>query len=347
MTGGTRGPAPGRPISRRGFITISAVSALAVGLGGALTRRLMATGELRQVEETRLALGTYVRIVLGGPDAALSQRAIAATFARIEALESMLSRYRQDSALSQLNASGIVRRPPADLLEVLRAARRVSDWTGGAFDVTVQPAIAFVERSMARGGMPDREALQVALRLVGDAGVIADDDCIVLARDGMAITLDGIAKGFVVDAALAVIERAGYAETLVSASGDMRGGVRPRGSSWRIGVQDPRRRPGSTIAVARLTDRAIATSGDYLHAYTADFTRHHILDPRSGDSPPELSSVSVMAPTACLADGLSTGVMVMGRARGLELIERLPGVECLLVTKTHEVIASSGFPIVD
>jgi len=321
------------------------VSGLALGLGTTLTRRLLEKGELRQVEETRGAMGTYVRLVLVSPDGATARRAITAAFDRIADLETTLSRHRPDSVLSALNRSGEVHRPPDALVDVLRRARDISRLTDGAFDVTVQPLVELVQVEMARGRMPTRQAIQATRPLIGFQHVEAGADRIVLGRGGMSITLDGIAKGYVVDAALATLERAGFPQAMVDAGSDIAGIRPPDGSAWSIGIQDPRRQTGTTIALTRLAGGAMATSGDYQHAYTPDFRMHHILDPRDGHSPPELSSVSVIAPSACLADGLSTGVMILGARQGLALIERLPNVEGLLVTKARKILRSSGFPV--
>jgi thiamine biosynthesis lipoprotein len=334
-----------RRIGRREFIRISAISGLALGVGTALTRRLLDTGELTQVEDTRGAMGTYVRLVLVTPDPGEGRRATAAMFDRISRLEAVLSAHRPDSALGRLNTSGHARKPPAELLEVMRRARQVSELTGGAFDITVRPLVTLVERAASIGRLPTRDQIHATLPRVGFQRIQISDHDIAYAQDGMSVTLDGIAKGYVVDEALAELAREGFPQAMVDAGGDIGGTRRPDGSGWRIGVQDPRRESGATLAVARLAGNAMATSGDYLHAYTADFSQHHIVDPRSGLSPIELSSVSVMASSACLADGLSTGVMVLGPRRGMALIERLPDVEGLLVTKSGESIASSGFPV--
>jgi thiamine biosynthesis lipoprotein len=170
-------------------------------------------------------------------------------------------------------------------------------------------------------------------------------DKVAFDQAGMSITLDGIAKGYIVDAAVAELEKHGFRQVMVDAGGDIGSSRRDDGSSWHIGIQDPRSSAGSSIAVTRLSGGALATSGDYLHAYTSDLSLNHILNPHSGRSPTELSSVSVIAPAAWLADALATGIMVLGSQAGLQLAERLGNIDCLLVTKSDRVIRSSGFPI--
>ncbi len=316
-----------------------------MGLSTTLARRLIESGELSRVEDTHGALGTYIRLVLLTPDRPSAQAAIDATFARIAQLELIFSHHRSDSALGRLNATGQLPSPPRELIEVLQQAQRVHDWTGGAFEVTIQPLVDFIEQRTARAAVPTAAELQALLPRVGFTKITLDSDQIAFQQAGMSITLDGIAKGYIIDAALAELNRHGYTQAMVDAGGDIAGSPRDDGASWQIGIQDPRRNNGDSIAVTKLARGALATSGDYLHAYTANFELHHILDPRTGLSPLELSSVSIVAPTACLADALATGVMVLGAEAGLGLIERLPDVDGLLITKTNTVIRSSGFPI--
>jgi thiamine biosynthesis lipoprotein len=259
-------------------------------------------------------------------------------------LEAILSHHRAGSSLGVLNATGALASPPRELLDVLQTAQQVFEWTGGAFDVTIQPVAQLFTHHQLRGRLPSSAEVRSTLACVGFQRVTLDPRRVAFTGEGMSITLDGIAKGSIVDAALAELTRHGYPHAMVDAGGDI-GSARRKGAAWQIGIQDPRRQTGDAIAVAQLTSGALATSGDYLHTFTPDFRVHHILDPRTGLSPLELSSVSIVAPNACLADALSTGVMVLGAQSGLSLVERLPDVECLLVTKTGEVIRSEGFPM--
>jgi thiamine biosynthesis lipoprotein len=333
-----------RPVSRRNFIKIAAASGLTLGLSAALVRRLIETGELSRVEETRGAIGTYIRLVLLTLDRSSAQLAIDATFARIAQLELIFSHHRADSALARLNATGQLSSPPGELIEVLRQAGHVHTETNGAFDVTIQPLVQLIEQRTARSDVPTTAELRALLPLVGFSKVKIDSTQIEFQQSGMAITLDGIAKGYIIDAALAELNRHGYPQAMVDAGGDIASSPRDDGQSWHIGLQDPRRSTGDSIAVTKLARGALATSGDYLHAYTPDFGLHHILDPRTGLSPLELSSVSIVAPNACLADALATGVMVLGVEAGMQLIERRPEVEGLLITKHDQVIRSTNFP---
>ena len=332
-------------LSRRQFIKIVAASGLTVGLGAALARRLIESSEWTPVEETRGAIGTYIRLVLLTPDRDSAQQAIEATFDRIAQLEMILSRYRADSALGRLNAAGALEHPPYELIDVLQKSRQIFEWTSGAFDVTIGAVANLIEQCNRRGEVPSSEEVRTALKRVGFDKLSIGSDRITFDQAGMFITLDGIAKGYIVDAAIAELEQRDFTQVMVDAGGDIGGSRRGDGSSWHIAIQDPRGSTGKSIAVTQLPNGALATSGDYRHAYTPDFQLNHILDPRTGFSPLELSSVSVSAPTACVADALATGIMVLGSQAGLALAERLSNVECLLVTKADKVIRSAGFSI--
>jgi thiamine biosynthesis lipoprotein len=169
-------------------------------------------------------------------------------------------------------------------------------------------------------------------------------DRVALQIPGAAVTLDGIAKGRVIDGGVAALQQAGFDQIVVEAGGDLRTlGRRPDHTPWRVGVLHPRpASPGELLAVLTVGGEAVATSGDYMNSFTADFRQHHILDPRTGESPDELAAATVLASTALEADALGTALMVLGSAAGLALAERLPGVEALVVTKGLRVLQTGG-----
>ena len=162
----------------------------------------------------------------------------------------------------------------------------------------------------------------------------------------MRITLDGIAKGRVVDGGVAALKSMGFTNILVEAGGDLLAyGAHPDGSYWKIGVVNPRPSAGHPwLTTISVEDRAVATSGDYQQTFTSDYHLNHIIDPRSGVSPAELSSATVIASSVTEADALATTLMVLGVADGLALVERLPGVEALVATKDLNIFKSAGFP---
>jgi thiamine biosynthesis lipoprotein len=327
----TKQPSP--TLSRRHFLQITAVAST-VFLGGRWIQRLVK--QPTAVHQTRLLMGTIINLTLVGEDTAQSQQALAATFAEMERLIALFNWRQPGSALATLNQTGQLANPPQELVELLQAAYHFSSLSDGAFDVTIQPLVEAIrigtDTSAARQ-LVDYRQLQISPNKISLA-------------PGMQLTLDGIAKGQVVDGATAVLQTYGFTNVLVEAGGDLvANGQRADGQSWRLGITHPRQ-PASTLQVLPVTGKAVATSGDYQHSFSQDFSRHHIVDPRTGESPTELASVTVLAPTAAAADALSTAVMVLGTDAGLALIDQLPGTAALLVTKEMQLKRSAHFPAV-
>lgn len=323
-------------MSRRRFLKIVAGAGLATGLGAGLTRRLRPEPSAGRVTETRAMMGVVVNLTVAAPNTAAAQNAVEATFAEMARLIAIFDHRRPHNPLARLNRHGELAAPPPELVDVLTLSRHYSALTGGAFDVTVKPL--FDAHRAGRAVEPFR-------RLVDYGGLHVGHSAITLSRPGMAVTLDGIAKGRVVDGAVATLRRLGFPHVLVEAGGDLVAHGRcGDGAPWRIGVTHPRQ-GAATLTSLALTGRAAATSGDYAHTFSADYSQHHILDPRRGRSPAELASVTVLAPTAADADALSTAALVLGPDAGLALLERLPHVEGLLVTKEMSTRYTTHFPI--
>ncbi|MFC7517654.1 FAD:protein FMN transferase [Herbaspirillum sp. GCM10030257] len=281
-----------------------------------------------------LAFGTTVTIQVVHDNEAAAQAAIREAFAEAHVIDRLMTVHRNDSQVQILNRRGRLDMPHPHLLAVLREAYRMSALTDGAFDITVQPLWH------ASHGLCDRA---VARELVGWHDVFADERAVRLQRTGMAITLNGIAQGYATDTALAMLRAHGIADALINIGEFFGSGRHSSERSWQVGIADPRTSEQMLHAV-RLDGRSLATSGDYATAFRSDFSLHHIVDPATGESPVELASVSVAAPTAMLADGLSTALMVMGTERGMELVRKMPGVDALFVGKDGVQRASGGFP---
>jgi thiamine biosynthesis lipoprotein len=289
-------------------------------------------------------MGSPVTLTVLHPERRVARGLAEAAFDEMERLEGILSRHRADTALSALNREGVLRDPPRELVELLRQALAVAERSRGGFDPTVGPLVALQERSFREEGRPPRgEEVAAALARVDFRAVRVSVDEIRLDRTGMSLTLDGIAKGFIVDRVVARLARAGADELLVNAAGDMAAvGGGEDGEGWSVGIEDPRV-PGEVRGSLRLGGGGVATSGDYLQRFTADGVHHHILDPRTGESPVELTSVTVLAPSAMLADALATGVMVLGARDGLAWLDREEGVEGEVMLRTGEVERTRGW----
>ncbi|VXB55891.1 FAD:protein FMN transferase [Massilia sp. 9I] len=317
-------------------------SFIAIGLGSILTLPGAALASGRLHRGAALAFGTTVSVTVRHADEGVARQAIDAALGAVAQVHRLMSIYDPASEVFRLNRDGVLPRPHPQLLEVLRHARALSQLSRSAFDITVQPLWQTCARAAEHGAVPMPEERERARLLAGWQDVEANHDRVVLRRPGMRITLNGLAQGFAADLALRAVHRHGVTDALLdtgefAVSGDA--GDRP----WMLGVPDPRA-PAGTIAAFAPDGRCVATSGDYEAAFTADRRQHHIFDPATGESPPELSSVTVLAPTALEADGLSTTFMVMGARRAHALAARMPGVDLLTIDKRGLAWRSSGFP---
>lgn len=322
-------------ISRRKFLYITAAAG-AYALAGCTRAPAGAdtTGVTRR--EVRTLMGTQIHLTIAGADDEEADRAIAATFAAMTHLITCFDHRQPESAVTRLNRHGVLENAPRELLQMLQHAVAYGELTAGAFDVTMKPLLD----ARRAGTAPTAEAQA----LVDYRQIEITDRQIRLAIPGAAVTLDGIAKGGVIDGAVETLSSLGFKHVLVEAGGDLRTlGGRTDGAPWRVGIAHPRpAAQGDVLAMLPITAQAVATSGDYLYNFTTDHTEHHIIDPRSGHSPVELASATVMAPTALDADALGTALMILGSTAGLALAERLPAVEAVLVTKKLQMLSTSG-----
>lgn len=277
-------------------------------------------------------MGLPFRIVVYADDDAKARAGAEAAFARIAALNDLLSDYDTDSELNRLSrTAGEGRAVPVspDLWRVLERAQALAARTDGAFDVTVGPLVSHWRKARRERRLPDPARLAAASAAVGWTRLRLDPaarTATLLAPD-MKLDLGGIAKGYAIDEALRVLHARGLHRALVSGGGDMAAGEAPPGRpGWRIEIA-PLDLPGAPPPrFVLLRHGALATSGDVFQRLEIDGVRYsHIVDPKTGLGLTDHSLVTVIAPDCLTADSLATAVSVLGPARGLDLIEQTPG----------------------
>ena len=288
---------------------------------------------------------TLVAVAVEDRSATRAEEALGRAFDEMERLVSLLSRFEESSAVGVLNRDGRLADPPPDLRSLVGLGLEVHRLSGGAFDPTVAPLVDLYEvHFAAHGGPPDAADLREVEALVGAGHVRLDDRSLRLEREGMALTLDGIAKGYVADRMVAVLAAHGVRHALVNAGGDIRAlGGRADGRPWRVGVQDPRR-PEALVETIELADAAVATSGDYVRFHDVERRHHHTVVPSTGRSPDAVASVSVAAATAAEADALATAVFALGPDAGRALLASYPRTAALVLTRDGRRLASPGWP---
>lgn len=288
--------------------------------------------------ETRLMMGTFVTIKTSGVSSVHAADAMGAAFERMAGLVEELTRFDSASPLGQLNASGQLRDAPLPLLDVSRFAARMHALTDGAFDPTVLSLLEVLERN-ADAGIDARE-LAEASALVGMPHVRIEGRDIRFSREGMKMSLDGIAKGYVADEGARALRAAGVSDFLIDAGGDIVAGGGKQGAPWRVAVENPEKYRGKTgyPAVIALNNRAVATSGIYENVLDSRGNVNHLIDPATGRCA-VLPGASVLAPTAMEADALATALCVM--AAPVAFMENVPRAACLITLPEGELQQSS------
>jgi thiamine biosynthesis lipoprotein len=339
------GGAP-RPVARRGHRSgLLALALLLCLLGRARAADLSRDKHI--VSRDAKAMGTVVHLGVFTDDEAGALAAIDEAFAEFRRLEALMTTWREDSEVSRINAqAGIAPvRVSDETFEVLEMASRASRLSGGAFDITfyaLRGLWKFDEDLEPR--LPDRAELARRLPLVNYRRVRLDRAArtVFLERRGMAINLGGIAKGYAVDRAAAILKRRGFPDAIVQAGGDLLCAGSKDGQPWGAGIRDPRGDRDDVFAVLRLTEHAFSTAGDYERYFSIGGRRyHHILDPKTGYPAMKSRSVTLYAPTALLADALDDAVFILGWKRGLALVERVEGAGAVIVDDRGEVHVSS------
>ncbi|MFH2028583.1 MAG: FAD:protein FMN transferase, partial [Nanoarchaeota archaeon] len=301
---------------------------------------LLVTGCTYKVEDTKELMGTIVTITVYDSDKGKAELAVMDAFEEISRIDKLLSNYNNESEVYLLNKEGMIDNPSVELSENIKKARYYSELSNGAFDITVQPILDLYSKSFSEKGVaPGDDEINNVLQKVSYDYIYTKPGLILFRTDGMSITLGGIAKGYAIDQAINVLRRERIKHALVNAGGDMRAIGNKGNEDWQIALQNPRNKE-EFITVIPLNDKSVVTSGDYERYFDENKTFHHIIDPRTGYSATELMSVTIIANNAWDADAISTSVFVLGKEKGLELIESLNGVEGLIITREKEIVKS-------
>jgi thiamine biosynthesis lipoprotein len=297
--------------TRRRFLLIAAGAACS-GLGWPWQ-----SGAKSRVTWKGVSLGARAQIVIDHADRDAADDALAASRDEIERLEALFSLFRTDSAVARLNASGRLDAPAGDLLQVLSIAAAVHTASGGAFDPTVQRLWQAYARHFTQGDAESELSLHAALQNVGFTNVRFDADSVAFAHKDMALTLNGIAQGYITDRIAALLRARGFKHVLVDI-GEIRAiGPRRDGRAWRVPIA------GSSRTVG-LRHRALATSSCLGTTFDDAGQVGHILDPLSGRPAGGRRQVTVLAPTAALADALSTALCVLPARAAADTLAAFP-----------------------
>jgi len=301
--------------------------------------------EEQPVHYSSLVMGTFCDLTFITAPGTNPDNIANAVFNRIRYLESLWSFYRPGSEISRLNREGRIKSSPATRA-LLKNAREISRISDGAFDITVAPLMSAWKEAEKAGEPPDLKPL---LSLVGYQKLkIEEDGTVYFLKKGMAIDLGGIGKGAAVDEAVSLLKSYGVKSGIVNLGGNLYAfGAGPHQGKWKVGIQNPRGE--GVIGAVLIKDRGVSTSGNYQRYFEIGKRQYsHILNPKTGSlegNYPE--GVTVIAPTALLADGLSTALTVLGSEKGITLAEETPGVEALIIMSGPVFYTTKGFPTIN
>ncbi|MGQ0430087.1 MAG: FAD:protein FMN transferase [Gammaproteobacteria bacterium] len=288
-------------------------------------------------------MGTRVAVELWHEHPAAAEAAIDAVIAEMQRVDALMSHYKPESQLSRINreaADAPVRVDP-ELAALIARSLEYSELTGGAFDISYA-SVGYLYDYRERRHPSDQE-IRDALPGVNYRFIEVNlaASTVRFLRPGMRIDLGGIAKGHAVDRCIGILRARGIAHAGVTAGGDTRLIGDRRGRPWVVGIRHPDD-PARVIARIPLEDAAISTSGDYERYFDEDGVRyHHIINPKTGRSAAGVRSVTVIAPTSTLAEGLTKGIFILGPERGLALAESQPEVDAVVV-QDGKVFYSKG-----
>lgn len=259
------------------------------------------------------AMDTYMTVSAYGDK---GQAAVEAAVKEINRLDALLSTGKEDSEVSQLNRTG-KGKLSKDTDALLKEALDLYESTGNAYDISIYPVMKLWGFTDGNYKVPSEKDLQKALSLVGADGVSYDPakKTVSFTRDGMAIDFGGIAKGYTSGRVSEIFKEQGITSGLVNLGGNVQTvGLKPDGSEWNIGIQDPED-TNSMLGVVQTHDKAVITSGGYERNFEEDgVTYHHIIDPKTGyPADSGLTSVTIVSDNGTLADGLSTSLFILGK----------------------------------
>jgi len=299
------------------------------------------------LRRTQFIMGTLVEISVREPDREKAQLAISSAFDEMRRLEKLMSTHLANSEISRLNAlaggkSSLTVSP--EVLDVIRRGIHWGNLSNGALDISIGPVSNLWRFNDENPSLPDSQRLAQAVGLVNFREIEVDDSNVRLRQPGMSLHLGAIAKGYAVDKAMAVLQNNGIRHAMINAGGDLMVlGERKDGQPWNIGLQHPKQ-PEKLIASFALSEKAVATSGDYQKYFMIENTRyHHILDPANGMPARGVISSTIIAKTVMDADALATAVFVLGPEKAMALVDSLDAVEIMMVTESGSILFSKNF----
>jgi len=296
------------------------------------------------MERTEAIMGTRCYVELWADDPLKGNDAIDAVMAELRRIDDLMSHYKPESQLSQINQYANERPVQVDkeLFDLIKLSTHYSQITEGAFDITYA-SVGYLY-DYPHHVHPTEQQIRETLPAVNWRNMLFDEEhhTVRFEHPGMRIDLGGIGKGYAVDRGIDILKARGIQRALVTAGGDSRIIGDRMGRPWLIAIRHPDN-PNKVVTRIPLSDSAVSTSGDYERFFDEGGVRyHHIIDPRTGHSASKVRSATILAPTATQTDGMSKTAFVLGPEKALEIINRMPEYDAVFVLPDGRVLYSNG-----
>lgn len=293
-------------------------------------------------------MGNRFEISVVTRDNLFAEKCIDAAVKEIQRIEQLLTTFNDSSQTNLINTNAGIKPAKVDreVFDLIYRSKKISDLTQGAFDITygsIDKRLWNFDQSMT--ALPDKETAKKMVRLINYRNVILDEKkCTVFLKDkGMRIGFGGIGKGYAAEQAKLVLQQMGVASGIVNASGDLTAwGYQADNNPWTIGIADPNA-ARKAFSYLELTNTAIATSGNYEKYVMIDGKKYsHTIDPKTGLPVTGIKSVTIICPNAEIADAMATPVMIMGIRVGLDMINQIKGIECIIIDDNDTIHTSKN-----
>jgi thiamine biosynthesis lipoprotein len=295
-------------------------------------------------------MGSRFDITVVANDSVQGNQYIDTALAEISRIEKLISSWDGNSQTSKINRNAGIKpvKVDSELVELIERAIGISKLTDGAFDISYASMDNIWKFDGSMTTMPSEEEITASVSKVGYQNIILnkENSTVFLKSEGMKIGFGAIGKGYAADKAKDLLISKGVPSGIINASGDMNTwGKQPNGKEWKVAITNPIDK-NKVFALLPITNGAVVTSGNYEKFVNFNGTRYsHIIDPRTGYPSTGIISVTVFAPKAELADALATSVFVMGKEAGLDRINQLPKIECIIIDDKGNITKSKNIEI--
>ena len=311
---------------------------------------LLSFGQMHHKTEVLILMGSRFEITAYSEDTILLDSAIQTSINEIKRIENLISEWKETSLISKINKNAGIQavEVPDELYFLIKRSIKVSNLTDGAFDISWAAARNIWKFDSNMTEIPDSGIIKSMINLVNYQNIILNEEnkSVFLKEKGMAIGFGAIGKGYAANRAKYVMQQIGIDNGIVIAGGDLIAwGNAEEHKLWHIGIANPEN-PSKAIAWFEIGNMAVVTSGNYERFVMINGKRYsHIIDPRNCYPVEGLQSVSIICSDAELADALATAVFVMGKEKGMALINQLKGIECIMVDVEGNIISSDNLTI--